>query len=53
MVDFLVKNQLYIVLIIALIIWLGLLYYLFYLDRKVTYIENKTNIISNKSEDKQ
>lgn len=53
MVDFLIKNQLYVVLIIALIIWIGLLYYLFYLDKKVTSLEKKTNIISNKSEERK
>lgn len=41
MYEFLSQNELYIVLIVALICWLGIFGYLFRLDRKVLSLENK------------
>jgi CcmD family protein len=38
-VDFLAQNQLYIVMIIVLAIWLGLYLYLFRLDRRIKKLE--------------
>jgi CcmD family protein len=40
-VDFLAQNQLYIVLIIVLAIWLGIYTYLFRLDSRVKKLENQ------------
>jgi len=37
--EFLNQNALYVVLIIALIIWFGFLFYLFRIDRKVKQLE--------------
>jgi CcmD family protein len=39
MYDFLSQNELYIVLIIVLICWLGLFLYLFRLDKKIKKLE--------------
>lgn len=39
--DFLAQNQLYIVLIIVLAIWLGIYTYLFRLDSRVKKLENQ------------
>ena len=39
MVEFLINNSLYIVLIIVLMIWSGISFYLFSLDRKVGRLE--------------
>lgn len=44
MEDFLHKNSMYIVLGIALIIWIGIVFYLFYIDRKITKLENELKI---------
>jgi len=41
-VDFLAQNQLYIVMIIVLAIWLGIYTYLFRLDSRVKKLENQT-----------
>lgn len=43
MYDFLEKNAMYIVLLIALIIWLGLYFYIFRLDRKINKLEKEKN----------
>lgn len=40
--DFLAQNQLYIVMIIVLAIWLGIYTYLFRLDSRVKKLENQT-----------
>jgi CcmD family protein len=40
-VDFLAQNQLYIVMIIVLAIWLGIYTYLFRLDSRVKKLENQ------------
>jgi CcmD family protein len=40
-VDFLAQNQLYIVMIIVLAIWLGIYSYLFRLDARVKKLENQ------------
>jgi CcmD family protein len=40
-VDFLAQNQLYIVMIIVLAIWLGIYTYLFRLDGRVKKLENQ------------
>ena len=37
--DFLAQNQLYIVLTIVLIIWVGLAFFLMRLDKKITTLE--------------
>ncbi len=39
--DFLAQNQLYIVMIIVLAIWLGIYTYLFRLDSRVKKLENQ------------
>jgi len=39
MYDFLEKNALYIVLLIALIIWIGLFFYIFRIDKKLKKLE--------------
>jgi CcmD family protein len=39
MLDFLVQNSIYVVLIIVLIIWSGVFFYLFRLDKKITDLE--------------
>ena len=44
MEEFLHKNSMYIVLGIALIIWFGIVLYLFYIDRKITKLENEIKI---------
>jgi CcmD family protein len=40
-VDFLAQNQLYIVMIIVLAIWLGIYTYLFRLDSRLKKLENQ------------
>jgi CcmD family protein len=42
-VDFLAQHQLYIVLIIAVGIWLGLYFYLFRLDARLKKLERDTH----------
>lgn len=39
MLDFLIQNSIYVVLIIVLIIWSGIFLYLFRLDKKITDLE--------------
>lgn len=39
MFDFLANNQLFIVMTIVLLIWVGIVFYLFRLDRKVKQLE--------------
>jgi CcmD family protein len=39
--DFLSQNALYVVLVIVLICWFGILAYLFRLDKKITSLEAK------------
>jgi CcmD family protein len=39
MLDFLIQNSIYVVLIIVLIIWSGIFFYLFRLDKKLTDLE--------------
>lgn len=39
MLDFLIQNSIYVVLIIVLIIWTGLFIYLFRLDKKLSELE--------------
>ena len=43
MYDFLEKNAMYIVLLIALIIWIGLFFYMFRLDKRIKKLENEKN----------
>lgn len=43
MYDFLEKNAMYIVLLIALIIWFGLYFYIFRLDKRVKKLEREKN----------
>lgn len=43
MYDFLEKNAMYIVLLIALIIWIGLFFYIFRLDKRIKKIEKEKN----------
>ena len=40
-IEFLDKNSIYIVLIIALIIWIGLFTYVFKIDKKIKKLEEK------------
>ncbi|MGA9364135.1 MAG: CcmD family protein [Bacteroidota bacterium] len=42
MYDFLSQNALYTVLVVVLLIWFGLLFYLFRLDRRVKRLEETT-----------
>ncbi len=46
MVDFFVHNALYLVLVIALIVWAGIAWYLARLDRKVDELERRFPPIS-------
>jgi CcmD family protein len=41
--SFLEKNSYYVVLIITLLIWLGMFFYLFRIDKKIQKIENQKN----------
>jgi CcmD family protein len=41
MYDFLEKNAMYIVLLIALIIWIGLFFYMFRLDSRIKKLEKE------------
>ncbi|MFA5404482.1 MAG: CcmD family protein [Ignavibacteria bacterium] len=43
MYDFLEKNAMYIVLLIALIIWIGLFFYMFRLDKRIKKLEKDKN----------
>lgn len=43
MYDFLEKNAMYIVLFIALIIWIGLFLYMFRLDSRIKKLEKEKN----------
>jgi CcmD family protein len=43
MYDFLEKNAMYIVLLIALIIWIGLFLYVFRLDSRIKKLEKEKN----------
>lgn len=52
MADFLIRNQIYIVLIIVLIIWIGLIIYIFILEKKVNDLEKKITMF-NKGERKK
>ena len=39
MMDFLTQNQMYIVLVIVLLIWAGIVWYLLRVDRRITQLE--------------
>jgi len=41
MYEFLSQNQLYIVLVVTLLIWGGIVWYLFRLDKKITKLEEQ------------
>jgi len=41
MLDFFQQNQLYVVLTVVLLIWAGILFYLWRIDRRVQNIENQ------------
>jgi CcmD family protein len=41
MLEFFQQNQMYVVLLVVLLIWAGILFYLWRLDRKVQNIENQ------------
>lgn len=43
MYDFLERNAMYIVLLIALIIWIGLFIYMFRLDKRIKKLEKENN----------
>lgn len=45
--EFLEINELYVVLFITFIIWVGLFVYLFILDRKISKLENSKTVIRN------
>ncbi len=49
--NFLEQNTLYIVLIISLMIWLGIFFYLIFVDKKITRLE-KMILIDNPKTDK-
>ncbi len=40
MMEFLSQNQMYIVLVIVLLIWTGIVWYLLRLDKRLTQLEN-------------
>ncbi len=40
---FLEKNSYFVVLIITLLIWIGMFFYLFRIDKKIQKIENQKN----------
>ncbi len=42
--EFFQTNQLYVVLAIALIIWIGLFVYLFSMDRKISKLEKQNKL---------
>ncbi len=50
MLDFLVQNSIYVVLIIVLIIWSGVFLYLFRLDKKLTELEK---LVAEKEEEER
>ncbi|MEJ5285894.1 MAG: hypothetical protein CH6_2865 [Candidatus Kapaibacterium sp.] len=53
MFEFLSNNQLYIVLIIVIIIWIGLFWYLLNTERKLSKIESKfQKMLNNKVNEK-
>jgi CcmD family protein len=41
MLEFLNQNQMYIVLVITLLIWTGIIWYLLRLDKKIARLEKK------------
>jgi CcmD family protein len=41
MLDFFQQNQMYVVLTVVLLIWAGILFYLWRIDRKVQKLENQ------------
>jgi CcmD family protein len=43
MYDFLEKNAMYIVMLIALIIWIGIFFYIFRLDKRIKKLEKEKN----------
>ncbi|MFI5253396.1 MAG: CcmD family protein [Bacteroidota bacterium] len=43
MYTFLANNTLFIVLIIALICWGGILWYLFWMDKRISHLEKQTD----------
>ncbi|MCX7908474.1 MAG: CcmD family protein [Ignavibacteria bacterium] len=53
MINFLVENQLYIVLIIVLIVWIGLFVYLLTLDKNLSSLERQINTMLNNRENKK
>lgn len=46
MIDFLVQNSVYVVLIIATMIWLGIGSFLSVIDKKISKLEKITNLNS-------
>jgi len=48
--NFLEQNTLYIVLIISLMIWLGIFFYLMFVDKKITRLEKIILIDSSKTD---
>ncbi len=42
MYNFLVQNSLYVVLLVALTVWIGIAYYLFRLERSVTKLQKSS-----------
>ncbi len=42
--NFLESNSIYVVLIIAVIIWIGIFLYIFRLDKKIKVLEKKNNL---------
>jgi CcmD family protein len=52
MVDFLHNNSIYVVLGIALILWFGIGSYLFWIDKRITKLEDEVNLkISDEKRD--
>jgi CcmD family protein len=42
MMEFLSQNQMYIVLVIVLLIWVGIVWYLLRIDKRLTQLEKQT-----------
>ena len=49
MTEFLTNNSIYLVLLITLIIWIGLSFVLFNLDKKITHLEKTINNINSEN----
>lgn len=51
MYDFLVNNSIFVVLIISLMIWLGISFFLFFIDNKLSKLEKMVNNLDDNNQD--